>query len=120
LGPRTNTFVASGPSTVKKDQIAERGARLARRDDRKYREYVREEQRRQTGCPAHEVVLFHRGRATSPVGDASLRSRVMRRLPRRSAKREGGLTGKPARQPASVALRSLGSVTLYEVPVDIN
>jgi hypothetical protein len=55
----------SGPSTVKKDQIAERGARLARRDDRKYREYVREEQRRQTGCPAHEVVLFHRGRATS-------------------------------------------------------
>jgi hypothetical protein len=67
LGPRTNTFVASGPSTVKKDQIAERGARLARRDDRKYREYVREEQRRQTGCPAHEVVLFHRGRATSVI-----------------------------------------------------
>jgi len=34
---------ASGLSTLKKDQIAERGARLARRDDREYREYLREE-----------------------------------------------------------------------------
>ena len=51
-------------STLKKDQIAERGARLARRDDREYREYVREEQRSQTGCPAREVVLDQRGQAT--------------------------------------------------------
>src|SRR5687767_4878187 len=29
-----------------------RGARLARRDDREYREYLREEQRRQPGCIA--------------------------------------------------------------------
>jgi len=34
---------ASGLSALKKDQIAERGARLARRDDREYREYLREE-----------------------------------------------------------------------------
>ena len=57
---------ASGLSTLKKDQIAERGARLARRDDREYREYLREEQRSQTGCPAREVVLDQRGQATSP------------------------------------------------------
>ena len=39
-----------------RQQIAERGARMARRDDREYREYLREEQRRQPGCPAREVV----------------------------------------------------------------
>src|SRR5258705_7660953 len=33
----------------------ERGTRLARRNDRAYREYVREEQRRQTGCPARKM-----------------------------------------------------------------
>ena len=51
------------PHTVNKDQIAERGARMARRDDREYREYLREEQRSQSGCPAREVVLDHRMRA---------------------------------------------------------
>src|SRR5438045_1899071 len=59
-GPRT-----SGLSTLNEDQIAERGARMARRDDREYREYLREEQRSQPGCPAREVVLDQRGRATS-------------------------------------------------------
>ena len=59
---------SSGPSTLNEDQIAERGARMARRDDREYREYLREEQRRQPGCPAREVVLDQRGRATSKVG----------------------------------------------------
>ena len=54
----------SGLSTLNKDQIAERGARMARRDDREYREYLREEQRRQPGCPAREVVLDQRGQAT--------------------------------------------------------
>ena len=56
--------MASGSDTLKKDQIAERGARLATRDDREYREYLREEQRSQTGCPAREVVLDQRGQAT--------------------------------------------------------
>ena len=54
----------SGLFTLNKDQIAERGARLARRDDREYREYLREEQRSQPGCPAREVVLVQRGQAT--------------------------------------------------------
>ena len=40
---------------------------MARRDDREYREYLREEQRRQTGCPAREVVLDQRGQATSDL-----------------------------------------------------
>jgi hypothetical protein len=57
--------MASGPYTVNKDQIAERGARMARRDDREYREYLSEEQRSQPGCPAREVVLDQRVRATS-------------------------------------------------------
>ena len=57
--------LTSGLSTLKKDQIAERGARLARRDDRECREHVREEQRSQQGCPAREVVLDQRGQATS-------------------------------------------------------
>src|SRR5438067_11385281 len=56
----------SGLSTLNEDQIAERGARMARRDDREYREYLREEQRSQPGCPAREVVLDQRGQATSP------------------------------------------------------
>src|SRR5687767_14980399 len=55
---------SSGLPTLNEDQIAERGARLARRDDREYREYLREEQRRQAGCPAREVVLVQRGQAT--------------------------------------------------------
>ena len=59
---------------------------MARRDDREYREYLREEQRRQPrgprrgsrvgveeGCPAREVVLDQRGQATNhgdpEVGD---------------------------------------------------
>ena len=42
---------ASGLSTLKEDQIAERGARLARREERAYWAYVSDEQRRQTGCP---------------------------------------------------------------------
>ena len=58
-------IVTSGLSTLNKDQIAERGARMARRDDREYREYLSEEQRRQTGCPAREAVLLQRRHATS-------------------------------------------------------
>ena len=57
--------MTSGLSTLNEDQIAERGARLARRDDREYREYLSEEQRSQTGCPAREAVLDQRGQATS-------------------------------------------------------
>jgi hypothetical protein len=60
--------LTSGLSSLKKDQIAERGARMARRDDQAYRPYVREEQRSQPGCPAREVVLLQRGQATRSAG----------------------------------------------------
>jgi len=33
-----------------------RGARMARRDDRGYRQYLTEEQRRQPGCPARKAL----------------------------------------------------------------
>ena len=62
----------SGLSTLNEDQIAERGARMARRDDREYREYLREEQRRQPGCPAREMVLDQRGQATNFIRAALL------------------------------------------------
>jgi hypothetical protein len=55
----------SGLSTLNRDWIPERGARIARRDDREYREYLREEQRREAGCPARKPVLDQRGQATS-------------------------------------------------------
>ncbi len=55
----------SGLSTLNEDQIAERGARMARREAREYREYLSAEQRSQPGCPAREVVLDQRGPATS-------------------------------------------------------
>jgi hypothetical protein len=45
-----NMIGTSGPSTLNEDQIAERGARMARRDEREYREDLREEQRSQPGC----------------------------------------------------------------------
>src|SRR6202140_2896473 len=39
-----------------------RGARLARRDDREYREYLREEQRSQVGCSAARMQMeLHHG-----------------------------------------------------------
>jgi|RhiMetdeSRZDD1v2_1073273.scaffolds.fasta_scaffold18544_2 hypothetical protein len=75
---RRSRLASSGLSTLNEDQIAERGARtpphgahsapwgprMARRDDREYREYLKEEQRSQPGCPARELVLDQRGQAT--------------------------------------------------------
>jgi hypothetical protein len=55
----------SGRYPLNKYQIPERGARMARRDDRAYREYAREEQRRQPGCPARKLVVDQRIQATS-------------------------------------------------------
>src|SRR5712664_299421 len=40
---------------------------MARRDDREYREYLREEQRSQPGCPARELCHEPWGRDTSVV-----------------------------------------------------
>jgi len=81
-------MIASGLYPLNNYQIPERGARLASRDpppprlrrglavvravegprtkagDRAYREYVREEQRRQPGCPARKLVLDQGTQAT--------------------------------------------------------
>ena len=46
---------SSVPGSKFADRFSERGARMARRDDREYREYLREEQRRQPGCPARKM-----------------------------------------------------------------
>src|SRR4051812_4764979 len=51
-------------STLNNYLIAERGARIARRVDREYREYLREAQRSPPGYRAREVVLDQRGQAT--------------------------------------------------------
>ena len=50
-----STSDASGLYRLNEDQIAERGARMARRDDREYREYLKEEQRRPRGCIARRM-----------------------------------------------------------------
>ena len=55
---------SSGLSLLKQYWISERGARMARRDDREYREYLRKEQRSQPGCPARESCHELRGRDT--------------------------------------------------------
>ena len=47
---------ASVPSQKFVDEVAERGACLTRRDEGAYWAYVTEKQRRQTGCPARELV----------------------------------------------------------------
>ena len=97
LGGASRQIVTSGLSTLNEDQIAERGARMARRDDREYREYLREEQRRQPGCPAREVVLDQRGQATRRGVLRSRRARAL--LPRRAASptpdRRAGCFGAP-------------------------
>jgi hypothetical protein len=63
--PSTSVMYASGLSSLIQYWIPERGARMARRDDREYREYLREEQRSQPGCPARKAVLNQRRQATS-------------------------------------------------------
>jgi hypothetical protein len=56
---------ASCAPLLKKERIPERGVRRARRDDRKYWWYLREEKRRPSGCPAREAVLHWPRHATS-------------------------------------------------------
>jgi CHAT domain-containing protein/Tfp pilus assembly protein PilF len=45
--------------------MLERGAGMARREERAHREFVSDEQRRQPGCPAQQAVVIQRGQATS-------------------------------------------------------
>jgi hypothetical protein len=53
---------------------------MARRDDREYREYLREEQRSQPGCPAREVVLDQPMQATRLGAVASRSTRILLKL----------------------------------------
>src|SRR5687767_5657049 len=50
--------MASVPDPKYGDNLPERGARLARREERAYREYVSDEQRRQAGCPARQMSAY--------------------------------------------------------------
>src|SRR5437762_14002807 len=58
------TSVQSQPRV---DNYPERGARMARREERAYREYVSDEQRSQPGCPARRIVKYWLGQDTRPV-----------------------------------------------------
>ena len=60
--------LTSVPSQQLVAQVRERGARMARRDEREYREHLREEQRRQPGCPARELCCESLIRDTRPAG----------------------------------------------------
>src|ERR1700675_2345721 len=78
---RANTTTISTPSfacseiaklTARGESLAShgdgRGASVARRDDREYREYLREEQRSQRGCIARRMQPdFHHGLLRVPV-----------------------------------------------------
>ena len=43
----------------------QRGARIARREERAYWPYVSDEERREAGCPARQALLIQRRQATS-------------------------------------------------------
>src|SRR5262245_50901433 len=47
---------------------------MARRDDREYREYLREKQRRQPGCLARKVLPIQLIRATTSKGEGCARA----------------------------------------------
>jgi hypothetical protein len=44
--------------------MPERGARIARREERTYGRYVSDEQRREAGCPARQAAVIQRGQVT--------------------------------------------------------
>src|SRR5438093_7417944 len=62
-----NSPVASVLSQPRVANYPERGARLARREERAYREYVSDEQRSQAGCPARRIVKYWLGQDTRPL-----------------------------------------------------
>jgi hypothetical protein len=62
-GERVNPYSVLSQPRV--DNSPERGARMARREERAYREYVSDEQRSQPGCPARRIVKSWLGQDTS-------------------------------------------------------
>src|SRR5688500_20114427 len=72
---------SSGLSSLKQYWIPERGARMARRDDREYREYLRKEQRSQRGCIARRMQPgFHHGLLALPGVVHALGARELAQL----------------------------------------
>jgi Glutamine amidotransferase domain len=61
-------------STLNKDQIASAAPGSQGAPTAEYREYLREAQRSEAGCPAREVVLDQRGQATSGLSTRTLAS----------------------------------------------
>ena len=55
----------SGQSLLNQYRLPERGARIARREERVCWAQMSDEQRREAGCPARQVVVIRRGQATS-------------------------------------------------------
>jgi len=51
-----SSYLASGLSLSFMEWMSERGARVARREERAYWEYSSDEQRRQSGCPARQAL----------------------------------------------------------------
>jgi hypothetical protein len=66
--------MASGLSPLKQYRLPERGARIARREERAYWVYVSDEQRREAGCPARQAVLVQRRQATNDKFAVAVRS----------------------------------------------
>src|SRR5712691_11024338 len=64
-GSRFKVHGSSVLSQPRVDNYPERGARLARREERTYREYVSDEQRSQAGCPARRIVKYWLGQDTN-------------------------------------------------------
>ena len=63
---------SSGLTASVVQRISERGARMARRDDRGDREHLREEQRSHPGCPARKALYKWRRQATRLLASAGL------------------------------------------------
>ncbi len=68
LKQRLRLHNTSGLYRLSQYRIPERGARMARRDDRECCLHLRKEQRRQAGCPARKAVVTQPIQATSPTG----------------------------------------------------
>ena len=54
----TDDHTTSGLSSLNYYRMPERGARIARREERGYWAYVSDEQRREAGCPARQTVVI--------------------------------------------------------------
>ena len=84
----------SGLSSLNQYRLPERGARIARREERAYRRYVSDEQRREAGRPARQAVVIQRGQAARSPLDASDRGRSSNRIEDPASGTVNGARGK--------------------------